>query len=211
MMENNPIILSFHDSVIRESDEKLLHGPYWLNDNIIAFYFEYLEHVVKPPYDTCYITPSVTQFIKTMPSQEVGIFLEPLELHKKGVVFLAVNDSEALDTPSGTHWSLLVYNRARSKLFHYDSMNGANDSQALSVTQNILPYLNDDKAEFCSAECRQQQNSHDCGIHVICNAEHITGKYMYFVGPSEKEIVMEHDLRGKREDLIRIISELRNR
>ncbi|KAK4873936.1 hypothetical protein RN001_013296 [Aquatica leii] len=40
---SNPVILSFHESLLRLSDIDLLRGPCWLNDSIISFYFEYLE------------------------------------------------------------------------------------------------------------------------------------------------------------------------
>ena len=33
-------VLSFHDSLLRQSDVALLDGTNWLNDKIIGFYFE---------------------------------------------------------------------------------------------------------------------------------------------------------------------------
>jgi len=33
-------VLSYHDTCLKESDVSLLEGPRWLNDKIIAFYFE---------------------------------------------------------------------------------------------------------------------------------------------------------------------------
>lgn len=38
------------------------------------------------------------------PGSELGIFLEPLNLHSKKVVVLAVNDNDSLDKAGGTHW-----------------------------------------------------------------------------------------------------------
>jgi len=35
-------VLSFHDSLLRQSDVALLHGTEWLNDKLIGFYFEYV-------------------------------------------------------------------------------------------------------------------------------------------------------------------------
>lgn len=34
------VVLSFNDSLVRQSDVKLLDGPYWLNDILIGFCFE---------------------------------------------------------------------------------------------------------------------------------------------------------------------------
>ena len=38
--DEDPVILSFNDSLLRKSDVSLLEGPYWLNDNIIGFCLE---------------------------------------------------------------------------------------------------------------------------------------------------------------------------
>ena len=40
MAEEDEIVLNFNDSLLRKSDVDLLSGPYWLNDNLIAFAFE---------------------------------------------------------------------------------------------------------------------------------------------------------------------------
>jgi sentrin-specific protease 8 len=42
---NKKTALNFHDSCLKLSDVDLLKGPHWLNDQIISFYFEYLEKV----------------------------------------------------------------------------------------------------------------------------------------------------------------------
>lgn len=34
------VLLSYHDSLLRESDVDLLKGSDWINDKIIGFYFE---------------------------------------------------------------------------------------------------------------------------------------------------------------------------
>ena len=38
--KQDEIALSYHDSLLRESDLSLLHGANWINDKIIGFYFE---------------------------------------------------------------------------------------------------------------------------------------------------------------------------
>ena len=37
---SDPTVLSYHDLSLKESDLSLLVGPQWLNDRVIAFYFE---------------------------------------------------------------------------------------------------------------------------------------------------------------------------
>ena len=36
----DPVVLSFHDSCLRQSDMNLLSGTHWLNDKLIGFAFE---------------------------------------------------------------------------------------------------------------------------------------------------------------------------
>jgi sentrin-specific protease 8 len=36
----DPIVLSYHNSLLRKSDVALLEEPNWLNDKVIGFYFE---------------------------------------------------------------------------------------------------------------------------------------------------------------------------
>ena len=45
--DSQRIVLSFHDSLIRQQDFDLLDSPGWLNDRLIAFYFEYVPVIFK--------------------------------------------------------------------------------------------------------------------------------------------------------------------
>lgn len=64
-MSKNPIILNFKDTLLHQSDVELLNGPHWLNDNIITFYFEYLEKAAyKSEKDLLFISPEVVQCLK---------------------------------------------------------------------------------------------------------------------------------------------------
>ena len=40
---SDPVILSYHDSLLRQSDLSLIEKPNWLNDTIISFVFQYFE------------------------------------------------------------------------------------------------------------------------------------------------------------------------
>jgi hypothetical protein len=39
---SDPVVVTYHDVTLHESDVGLLDGSNWLNDNIIAYYFEYV-------------------------------------------------------------------------------------------------------------------------------------------------------------------------
>lgn len=174
-MNSNPIVLNFHESLLRRSDVELLKGPYWLNDSIISFYFEYLERYVFKRHPVfLFISPEVTQCIKVTPDNEIGVFLDPLQAHKKKFIFFALNDNEQTEHSGGSHWSLLVFSQLERTVFHYDSSKGSNQDQAMDLGNKILRYFGmPSYSNFIEAPCLQQRNGYDCGIHVLCNVEHL--------------------------------------
>lgn len=172
-MNSNPIVLNFHESLLRRADIELLKGPYWLNDSIISFYFEYLERYVFKRYPGfLFISPEVTQCIKVTPDNEISVFLNPLDAHKKKFIFFALNDNEQTEHSGGSHWSLLVFSKLEQTVFHYDSSKGSNQDQAMDLGSKILRYFGmPSYNNYIEAPCLQQRNGYDCGIHVICNVE----------------------------------------
>ena len=105
------VVLSYTDHLLQQSNVSLLDLPRQLNVHVIGFAFQYFansqfhdcsDHV-------CFISPEVTQFIKCAGNPaEIAMFLEPLNLPNKRVIYLAINDNSN-HTVGGTHWSLLVY------------------------------------------------------------------------------------------------------
>ena len=43
---SDPVILSYFDSLLRQSDIALFEKPHWLNDKIIGFAFQYYQEVI---------------------------------------------------------------------------------------------------------------------------------------------------------------------
>lgn len=80
------VALNYHDTCLYFSDVDLLKGPFWLNDQTISFYFEYLENDVFVEFSDrfLFVSPEVTQCIKFSP-EDVAMFLEPLRAHEKDV------------------------------------------------------------------------------------------------------------------------------
>ena len=103
------IVLSYSDSIIRQSDLKLLEGPHWLNDRIISFYFEYLfEKEFDSSDKLVFISPEVSQFLKMSNREELVIFLEPLNLTEKELIVLAVNNNDS-EWYNWTNKQLITY------------------------------------------------------------------------------------------------------
>ena len=166
------IVLSYHDSLVRESDMELLTGRHWLNDNLIAFWMEYIQRSLFPDQTRVLcISPEVTQLLKLGDQAEINIFLDPLEANFKDYILLPVNDNMSTVASGGSHWSLLVFSRLDSKWYHYDSQRGSNYRDARCLVQRINRYL-EREAVLVDATCTQQDNSYDCGAFVMLNAQH---------------------------------------
>jgi len=181
-MSNNPVAHSFHNSLLRDSDLKILDGALWLNDNLIGFFFEYLEKIVcKCQSDkVAFLCPGVTQLVKSSQEAEVGILVDPLNLHSKDYIFLPINDSTSSQVPGGTHWSLLMFDRSSNVFQHYDSLGGANTMHAQKVANKLIPCLHcATTAAFQVMECPQQINGYDCGLHVILNTEVLVKHFVF--------------------------------
>ncbi|XP_022080993.1 sentrin-specific protease 8-like [Acanthaster planci] len=169
-------VLSYHDTLLRKSDLSLLDGAKWLNDKLIGFVFEYFEFdkFQSLTGKVAFVSPEVTQCIKLSRDEEVAVFLEPLDLSSKDFVFLAVNDHHMETTAGGSHWSLLIYDRAGNKFSHYDSSGSSNQGAAMILCCKLHPFLKvSGEVTLIAEECPQQENGHDCGLYVICVAEHL--------------------------------------
>ncbi|XP_020645834.2 sentrin-specific protease 8 [Pogona vitticeps] len=183
----DPVVLSYMDSLLRESDVLLLDPPCWLNDHVIGFAFEYFAGDQFRDFadQVCFVGPEVAQFIKcTSSPEELALFLEPLGLPRKRVVFLPIND-HASQGAGGSHWSLLVYLRDQGRFAHYDSHPESNSAHARRVAGKLEPFLGQrGRAAFVEEAAPSQQNSYDCGMYVICNAEALCREF--FQGQEEE-------------------------
>lgn len=190
----------------------LLRGPYWLNDQIIAFYFQYLElnKYRRHEKHLAFISPSVTQLLKLNPPESSQQFLQPLKLDQKKLIFFALNDHDSGQRAGGTHWSLLVYSRVEDQFYSFDSFNNYNNSAAKTLVEVLKIGLSCPFATFHTQACTQQTNFYDCGIHVLANAENICEHFL-------KERVVQNVPRlepsavaNKRQEILNLISSLRS-
>ena len=200
----DPVVLSYMDSLLRQSDVSLLDPPGWLNDHVIGFAFEYFansqfhdcsDHV-------CFISPEVTQFIKcTGNPAEIAMFLEPLDLPNKRVIFLAINDNSN-HAAGGTHWSLLVYLQDKNGFFHYDSYGSSNSFHAKQVAEKLEAFLGrkGNKLAFVEEKAPAQQNSYDCGMYVICNTEALCQNFFRQQPESLLQLLTPTYITEKREE-----------
>lgn len=208
----DPVVLSYQDSLLRRSDVALLEGPHWLNDQVIGFAFEYFatERFRGLGDAILFISPEVTQFIKCASCpEELALFLEPLGLASKRWVFLAVNDNSN-QTAGGSHWSLLLFHRDSGHFAHYDSQSGGNSLHAKRIASKLESFLGTGrKVPVVEEASPSQQNSYDCGMYVICNAEALCEKARV-KGPPRLPVqtITPACVTQKRAELSRLIQRL---
>jgi len=161
---------------IRLSDEdiKLLSGDYWVNDNIISFYFNHLEHEVFGKHKALLILQPSIAFMLMLCSGDSDFRNNalPLSLHTRDVVLIPVTDQ--------THWGLLMISVASRSFRYFDSLSTPSSQHSLvtrarQLARRLAPYVwmkngvHDDNADydFVVEPTPQQTNMHDCGLYAM--------------------------------------------
>lgn len=183
MSNDDKIVLSYYDCLIRQSDKNLLTGKYWLNDIIIGFYMEYLSHNIVSKIENKKIvlaSPELTQLLKMIKLSDYPTVLDSfIDKDHINLIFFPLNNSENCTDVGGSHWSLLIYSHNENSCYHYDSCRGINDRTAKKFSKKIFKYFSPtNNGNFLSIKCSQQKNTYDCGIFVICFTELICEKLL---------------------------------
>ncbi|BFZ08269.1 hypothetical protein BsWGS_11308 [Bradybaena similaris] len=212
MADEDAIVLSFGDSLLRKSDLRLLSAPNWINDRIIGFCFEYFEREQfnHSADRISLISPSVAQFVRFASVEDLVIVLKPLHLPSKQYVFVPVNDNPDTEHVGGTHWSLLVYVRSKQEFQHFDAYSGSNQSVARKLVDRLQPFVQAprSKLKFIEMECPQQDNSYDCGMYVIVMTEHLIKEFCECFSVGVTEAVNRDMVQHKRKQIQDLILEL---
>jgi hypothetical protein len=163
----------------------LLPGQ-WVNDNVVAFYLDYLVTLAHPGAPCCVLNPGVASLCQTLRGEDLREALENTKLGAACSSFLLpLCDTRDFDTPlSGTHWTLLRWERPTGFAL-YDSSSseagegsrggGASPSPSLAtaraVAAALAPLLGVPvDSPVAVPPCAQQANGFDCGMHVAATA-----------------------------------------
>ncbi|KAK7503419.1 hypothetical protein BaRGS_00005340 [Batillaria attramentaria] len=213
MAEDDEIVLNFNDSLLRKSDVNLLGGPCWINDNLIAFCFEYFEREQfnHSADRLALLSPSIAQFIKLAAAEDLTVALEPLNLPTKEYVFVPINDNASTNKAGGSHWSLMVFVRSKEEFRYYDSgSSNENKAVARNLMDRLQPYLQASKrgSKFIVMDCPHQNNGYDCGMYVICVAEHLCREFCECYNVQLMDVITETSVQQKRQQLLKLIFDL---
>ena len=163
---------------IQVRDVKLLtHPKAWIPDSVIGFYLENLrldfeDNPERDKDDVGIIAPSVVQFIKiTESNKELLEMLQPLELPKKKLILVPVNNADPVASSNGTHWSLLVIDTAKKRSIHVDTLD-MNSTSAKGIMGKLSVFLDWPSHGIMFKEFRDQRQvgTSVCGQHVMSNA-----------------------------------------
>ncbi|XP_078485598.1 sentrin-specific protease 8-like isoform X2 [Ciona intestinalis] len=197
------IVLSYHDSLLRDSDLRLLDTGQWLNDKIIGFMFQYFQYEVfsENSEEISFLDPDLVHLVKMMPDRETPSILGPLNLESKRFVFLPINDNNDAQA-GGSHWSLLIFDAERECFEHYDSSGDYNHMVAVEVAGKFSKVLKSRKIE--RMETPQQCNGSDCGVYVVKLTEVICQSKLV-VSPWQPSLITGDVIANERENMRKII------
>ena len=110
--ESDPILVSYHDSIVRLSNLRTLNPSNWLDDNIINFTIEYLQYdskySSKQQHLLTFVTPPVVQLLKMTDETFAEQLLQSLDFSSKTFLLLPINNNKQVNKFAGSHWSLLI-------------------------------------------------------------------------------------------------------
>lgn len=181
----------------------LLTGPHWLNDDVISFFFGYLSNTMFPSGNLLFVQPILTQLIKAG-SEDAAYYLAPMQAETRDLIFFALNDNMG-PAAGGNHWSLVVYSRNELSFFSWDSIGRSNYTSAKVLAKRLRSTLPCQEDFFIEKICRQQQNSYDCGVLVLANAEFIAQHFDLHGSIADVPILPLEVANSKRNDLLQIV------
>lgn len=126
-------------------------------------------HTRKCPSHTAYNCEDASQLHSALPPN----------LDKSQAIFIPINDGKPNIANSGSHWSLLVYLRATSAFYYYDSLHNTNIMSARLTARRLTPLLGlGYYPQFISMWTPAQPNGADCGVYVIAITDFLVDRIL---------------------------------
>eukprot|EP00455_Lapot_gusevi_P030704 TRINITY_DN3306_c0_g1_i3.p1 TRINITY_DN3306_c0_g1~~TRINITY_DN3306_c0_g1_i3.p1 ORF type:complete len:222 (-),score=31.35 TRINITY_DN3306_c0_g1_i3:46-711(-) len=174
------LVCVYHESTVYSSDLVLLRPPNWVNDSIITFWLQYLQHsTFAQRNDFLFVTPgSVFILVHENDPEDLASTINGLEFPGKSLVFLPINNNGSLERVGGSHWSMLVCDMTTSSFLHFDSASSENAYVARRLAKKLAPHMPDEAKEsrgwaYSEIPSPQQKNGYDCGVYAMAFAEKV--------------------------------------
>jgi len=177
---NKKVILEYDGINITKEDKDTLKQGEFLSDNIISFSFAVHESKYKEKMcnkGIVLVRPDMAHLLKNADRPTARQQMKALGIDKAKRVIIPINNSEQLEEySSGSHWTILEWDRESNTFFHIDSLPGQNVKHAKYLASDLLDGSMFDntgnlQARFIELEeYGRQKNGYDCGLYVIYNA-----------------------------------------
>lgn len=163
-------LLQYDGVTVYGSDLRNLQEPEWLNDNNLAFVYQYLENTLLQGFhrkdSILLLTPAIAYLLlhSPYPVESVISALPPLD--KAKFIFLPINDNPDVHASyGGTHWSLMLVSTQDRKALYYDTLYQGVTVAAQQTADRLSKVLGY-KLEAIAMSTPRQVNGSDCGILV---------------------------------------------
>jgi sentrin-specific protease 8 len=149
----------------------------WLNDSVISFQMQYLQHTVFDGLDVLLVSPA-SAFVLLFEEDEsdFNAAVQGMELETKSLILFPINNNTSVERSGGSHWSLLSLNVKTLVFRHFDSSGRHNEGVARQFATKLAVYLNQSNSSpmtFTNEVCPRQSNDYDCGLYVVCFSEQV--------------------------------------
>ena len=122
------------------------------------------------------VRPEMAHLLKNADRPTARQQMKALGINKAKRVVIPLNDSEQLEEwSSGSHWSVLTWDRETNTFAHIDSIPRQNNKHAKNLASDLLDGSLFDNTGNLQASFRElkeygkQKNGCDCGLYVIHN------------------------------------------
>eukprot|EP01125_Pyxidicula_operculata_P013770 TRINITY_DN4569_c0_g1_i1.p1 TRINITY_DN4569_c0_g1~~TRINITY_DN4569_c0_g1_i1.p1 ORF type:complete len:214 (+),score=36.38 TRINITY_DN4569_c0_g1_i1:37-678(+) len=209
-MEDDKELLTYQDTTLYVSDLRLICGNNWLNDRVISFYLDYLSDEISNQ-NIFFVNPSTVMLMNFTSSEELQSILSSLELDKKDIVFVPVNDNQDITSAGGSHWSSLVYVNETKTFYALDSYDDSNHAMTMSVFKKLSGIL-PGTVKYLSMP--KQTNGYDCGMYVLAAAKLLSDNPSLFKNDIKSmnavlsEKITPKNVKDLRMEIVNIISRL---
>jgi sentrin-specific protease 8 len=177
--------LSYHAAALYQEDIDLLRPGMWLNDNVMVFWMEYLQHDGHAARrHVAFFHPGAVFMCLFERGTELADAFAGLRLAEHDLLLLPVNNNtDPTLAEAGSHWSLLSYERTTDTWVHWDSsLRGSSNLQVAHRVAEALAPLVTGGASSGGAGSQavpvvrvgrmpQQANGSDCGVHALLVAD----------------------------------------
>ena len=175
---SSKLLFNYYTSSVFGDDVRNVSSPNWLTDGIIHFVYDYFTHEYfeHKNNDILYLSPIMSYMLMHENDEEClndAINGSHLKNSNYTLIFMPIIDKTIAISGdnSGSHWSLLVYNKTKHTFYHYNSSNSSlmyNNQLAKQLAYKLAPYLSINNPNYHNiVDCPQQTNSFDCGVYLL--------------------------------------------